>query len=252
MTGINPINRDWFYLNLRKARHMAEMAQVNSIVITGKTEPLLDMPAVEKVCRVFEDFPIEIQTNGILLNENVLNSLAFYKVSVIAVSMDNIKQFNDLKDIFKFIKSKGMTVRLTVNLVNELLLSKKFSSFSKYLAYCKENGVEQLSFREITIPNYSIDSEESKVTQRWIKKNVSEVETNKFISRYEKQLKSKGMHLYDLAFGASLYMLEGVSCTYFEYCVQDSHKEEDIRSLIYYEDGHMSSTWYGSNYGRIF
>jgi hypothetical protein len=35
----------------------------------------------------------------------------------------------------------------------------------------------------------------------------------------------------------------GIAVTFFEYCVQDSNGEDDIRSLIYNQDGHLYTTW---------
>lgn len=252
MTGSNKIDKMNFIDNLIKARHMAEMAQVNSIIITGKTEPLLNMSFVEKVCNMFKVFPLEIQTNGIMLNLKMIGDLYTLGVNTIAVSMDSPEQFDKMKDVFPLISEAGMTVRLTVNLVNALMDDHRFMTFKNYLTYCKENNVEQLSFRRITIPNHAIDTEESKETQEWIEQNADDGQAQVFIWNYEQDLKNEGIHLYDLPFGASLYMVDGVSCTFFDYCIQDSHNEDDIRSLIYYEDGHMASTWYGSNYGRLF
>lgn len=252
MTGENRIDRMNFVDKLAKAYNMAHMSQVNSIIITGKTEPLMNMTFVEKVCNMFKNFPIEIQTNGLMLNEKMVEKLYLLNIDTIAVSMDSPEQFEKMKDIFGVIDDYGMTARITVNLVNDLMNDDKFGEFKGYLDYCKENSVSQLSFRKITIPNYAVDTKASKEAQDWIKQNVDEEQSQVFIWKYKQELKKDGIHLYDLPFGASLYMMDGISCTYFEYCIQDSHTENDIRSLIYYEDGHMATTWYGSNFGRIF
>jgi hypothetical protein len=46
-----------------------------------------------------------------------------------------------------------------------------------------------------------------------------------------------------LPFGATIYDVEGISFTHFDYCVQDSNSDDEIRSLIYMEDGHMYTSW---------
>jgi hypothetical protein len=74
---------------------------------------------------------------------------------------------------------------------------------------------------------------------------------NIFLRQYYAYLQSNGMKIMRLPYGATLYMVEGVSCTHFDYCIQDSNNDNDIRSLIFHEDGHLSTSWYGSNYGRI-
>ena len=46
-----------------------------------------------------------------------------------------------------------------------------------------------------------------------------------------------------LPFGATVFDINGVSFTYFDYCVQESSNDETIRSLIYQEDGHLYTSW---------
>ena len=233
---------------------MAIASGVNSIVLTGKTEPTLNLGAISMVCDVFRDFPIEIQTNGILLDEHMLNSFEDWGIDTIAVSIDSYSQLVGMKSTFELISGMGFNSRITVNLTDRVLYDMDYGTFEDTLKLVKTIGINQLSFRRITIPNYAIDTPESIETQKWIKNNVDQDKATEFLKGYTDYLEnSKNSHfLYNLAFGAKLYMVDGISCTHFEYCIQDDHSEEDIRSLIYYEDGHLSSTWYGSNHGRLF
>ena len=57
--------------------------------------------------------------------------------------------------------------------------------------------------------------------------------------------------LRTLPYGAKLYDIYGISVTYFDYCIQDSSNEDDLRSLIFQEDGHLNTNW-NSEAGRIF
>ena len=257
MTGMNPVNRERFLKNFNKAKHIGELAQVTSIIITGKSEPLLDLKTVKHICEIFSEFPIEIQTNGLLLNEETITLLGMFGIDTIAISIDSYAQMEKLASIIPFIKEKGMTLRYTINLTGNIL-QKNPNSIS-YIEYTKEilsivknYGVDQVSFRDITIPNYAIDTEESRKTQEWINLNIPKKWAGTFIASYEWLLQHEGVKVCELPFGAVVYMYDGMSCTYFGYCIQDSNKDNDIRSLIYYEDGHMATTWYGSNYGRVF
>ena len=49
-------------------------------------------------------------------------------------------------------------------------------------------------------------------------------------------------------------MVDGVSVSWFDNCIQETNVDSDeIRSLVYWEDGHLSTSWYGSSqYGRLF
>lgn len=243
-----------FLENLKKARTMALLSGATSIILTGKTEPTLNMRIVAKVCKFFKDFPIEIQTNGILLDEKMISSFEDLGIDTIAVSIDSYSQLVGMKSTFELISEMGFNSRITVNLTDRVLYDMDYGTFEDTLKLVKTIGINQLSFRRITIPNYAIDTEESKKTQEWIRNNVDQDKATEFLKGYTDYLEnSKDSHfLYNLAFGAKLYMVDGISCTHFEYCIQDDHSEEDIRSLIYYEDGHLSSTWYGSNHGRLF
>ena len=46
-----------------------------------------------------------------------------------------------------------------------------------------------------------------------------------------------------LPFGAEVYDIGGIAVTWLDECVQERNNTNDIRSLIYQEDGHMYSSW---------
>ncbi len=46
-----------------------------------------------------------------------------------------------------------------------------------------------------------------------------------------------------LPYGAAVYDLDGVAVSHFDYCVQDDHGPDDIRSQIFAEDGHLYMAW---------
>ena len=54
--------------NIPKVRKLAEASQISSVLITGKGEPMLAESYVRKMIAAFKDFPVELQTNGKLLN----------------------------------------------------------------------------------------------------------------------------------------------------------------------------------------
>lgn len=255
MTGVGKgqVAGDRFWRNIIKTKKMAVLSQVNSVILTGKSEPLMNMEAVELICKNFYGFPLEVQTNGILLNEKNLNLLEDWGVDTIAVSVDSHHQLQAMGPTFKQMHDMGFNVRMTVNLVDAFLLTVDFNSFESFIEYCKENKVDQLSFRKITIPHQAIDTVESKKTQDWITENIDSDKADEFLKDFQQSLinSDKANFVQALPFGARVYMYDGVSCTSFNYCIQDTNNWDDIRSLIYYEDGHLATTWYGSNHGRI-
>lgn len=250
MTGDSHVNVANFYKNIHKAKTVAQNAQVSSVIITGKGEPLLYPDHIQTINRVFAYFPLEIQTNGILLSDNSIQTLLLESfINTIAVSIDNMQQMLDLKPILEIFHTKGFTIRITINLVNDIL---HHFSLKKIMTIISDmECIDQVSFRSVSIPSNPVDTPASMHAQKWIN-DIDYITEYTFLRTLNIILEEKGTVVQHLPFGATVYMVGNVSYTYFEYCVQDTNNNEDIRSLIYYSDGHMSTTWYGSNHGRIF
>lgn len=149
--------------------------------------------------------------------------------------------------------SRGMTTRITVNLTNDILKDGDSYTVGQYIEFCKINRITELSFRKIVVPLDPVDTTESRDAVEWIKNNVDTVLADKFEQDFNTYVKKHGKHCRHLSFGADLYVVDGVSCVIFERCIQEDNTDPDrVRSVIYFEDGHMSTSWYGSNFGRIF
>jgi hypothetical protein len=102
-----------------------------------------------------------------------------------------------------------------------------------------------------TIPSNFVETNESREAINYIQSvDLEKVKT--FLEGFNNLILEEGTFVRNLPFGASIYMIDGISATIFRHCIQENSNEDDIRSLIYYEDGHMSTSWYGSNFGRIF
>jgi hypothetical protein len=46
-----------------------------------------------------------------------------------------------------------------------------------------------------------------------------------------------------LPFGMPIYSYKDLSVAFSDYCIQDTHNPDDIRSLIYHQDGHLYTSW---------
>ena len=253
MTGYVKKDLRLFHRNLNKVKSIAKQAEVSSISFTSKGEVLgstESMKVFSEIASTFTDeFACEIQTNGDHLTEDIVNFLYHAGIDTIAISIDKFDDIDRLKPIFDSINSYGLTIRLTVNLLPSTYNHYPVDYFQK----CKDYNIQQISFRTITTPNFSevVDTKVGKKAYNWIKENVSQERTRLFIESYASYIKEHGREIRRLPYGAVLYNVEGVSTTHFEYCIQDENGTDDIRSLIYYEDGHLATTWYGSNVGRI-
>ncbi len=105
----------------------------------------------------------------------------------------------------------------------------------------KETGVHQLSFRHVVIPKNAVDTQRSREAQKWIKEHkcTELYHMVKCLIEYDNTKKE----IRKLPFGTTVYDIDGISVTYFDECVQSKHNIDDIRSLIYQEDGHLYTTW---------
>lgn len=256
MTGINEVDYDTFIKHLPKAEKMAQMTEVQSVIVTGKTEPTLNLKAIREVGKHFKNYPLEIQTNGILLYKNPKKYLTEFSnagIDTVAISIDSIEQMERYVYLFPYIVSMGMTVRITVNLTDSILKHRHPYSIDEYINFCNNCGITELSFRKIVVPYEPINTEASNKAVKWIENNVDTVLADKFEQDFNDYVKKNGKHYRHLSFGADLYVVDGISCVIFERCIQEDNTDPDrVRSIIYFEDGHMSTSWYGSNFGRIF
>jgi len=247
LTGYDIANADLIERNTNKVVKLATTASVSSVILTGKGEPLLNIDAIDYFGDKFVDFPIEVQTNGALLlqNKRLIKTLYNCNVNVVAFSFDNIAQFEQFTEIIEGIQILGMVARVTFNVTDGYMSPEVATKIdlSDFITQCKQVGVSQLSFRNITIPhnfNSVCATTEAWAAYSWIMGNTQK----SFYYSLVHQLTALDANLIrSLAFGAKVYDVDGIAVTYFDYCLQDNHKEEDIRSLIFGEDGHCYSTW---------
>lgn len=252
MTGYNIPNRTLMYRNTMKVLNISQRSDVNSLSFTSKGEIL----STEKSIQVLQNllltytnyFSCELQTNGISLNKKLIDELFQKGIDTIAISIDRFNDIQEFHKVFEYIKSYGITLRLTINLVNDTYLY----PVSSYIQQCKNFEIDQISFRKITIPNHKFPANKKSLnTKKWIEKNISIDEQEEFLNDFNLTIFQKGQKVRNLPYGAIIYDLDGISVTYFDYCIQDENGDDDIRSLIFHEDGHLSTSWYGSNVGRI-
>lgn len=224
---------------VNKVKRQAMNASVNSVLFTGKGEPLYgeSFEYLMILASYFKDeFPLELQTNGILLNEENIDILDKEGFDVIAISMDSPKMMEDMKESIRLIKDKNMVVRLTFNITR---LLEEFT-FDDLFSYCKENKVNQMTLREIISPEFSVKNEKVK---EWIDHNAGPKVFEPFQDDALKAIRKFGVFRRRTNFGVDIFDLDGVSFSTSEYCIQESAKSDYIRSLVFLEDSHLYTSW---------
>ena len=236
MTGYIESDIDLMRMKVDKVYNLAKAANVTSVLLTGKGEPLLNRDILLEFVKKFQEWPVEIQTNGIWLSKNLwfLNNIMLVGTDIIAVSIDTMEQFWDYENLFNKIKKLGMVVRVCMNVTNLLKINRFFELFIKLT---KEDLVDQLLFRNITIPN---NTSKEHSAAKWITNNVDKYN---YSDLYHQLMDSNPNEIRTLPDGTKVYDVNGVSVTFSDYCIQDRNDSEDIRSLIFMEDGHLYTSW---------
>ncbi len=246
MTGYITADEYAFSRNLKKVKMVADTCGITSLLITGKGEPFLNTGAIDEVITTFRNYPVEVQTNGHRLlswfhsdkNKFLLRCRYSPGINVFAVSLDRAESLQRCRDMFRYLDEAGAVIRVTMNASTWL----KDTSFETFIDHCLDARIRQFSIRKLTIPNFvdNSDREDYRKTAQWINDHASGLEYDRLIEEF---LAGSYEKLRELNFGASIYDVRGISFTHFDYCIQDSSTGEDIRSLIYQEDGHLYTSW---------
>ena len=241
MTGYVENNYERMIENAEKVKSVARAAEVTSILFTGKGEPLLSLEELECFCKIFRDFPLEIQTNGISLcnNPSLLHKLDGFGINVVAISIDGLSQLGKFDEVFRMINYVGMISRVTLNLTNKVM-EKMPEPIDDLIAVCKALGIRHLTFRRVIAPERPQDIKVAK----WVEQNTpTSREFLRFSDKLSGLLAGKGKLIRSLNSGVTIWDMEGVSVSRSDYCIQERDCGGDLRSLVFLEDGHLYTSW---------
>lgn len=223
----------------------------NVVVLTGTGEPTQNFPFLRFFSIINSELTtpfksIEIQSTGVLLNDEKLKLLRKLGVTTISLSISNIfdnernleiinvhnKLRFELSEIISLIKKYDFNLRLSLNLVND---------YDKYtveevLNKCKELGADQITFRKL------YKSETNNEIDKWIEENAS----SKFYDEIAKYVVDNGRYLGKLPFGASIYDINEMSVVVDDNCMAEIDKNSYIdcyKYLILRENAKLYSDW---------
>lgn len=246
MTGYSEADRQRMRENLPKVASVASMADVSSVLLTGKGEPCLNMDDVIYLLDAFAHLPAELQTNGLQLLKRFehdpacgdLERLRRHHLNVLAFSLDGLSQFEQMAKLFARARTLGLVVRVTFNLTDQVNDDVNFEDF---IAACRAAGVDQFSLRQVSVPNEVVLTEpKAAAAADWIRQHVDPEQYQRLVA----ELLSRDPRLVrKLPYGAAVYDVDGIAVSFFDYCIQDDHRSDDIRSLIFNEDGHVYTAW---------
>jgi len=247
-------------IQIQKRIKFASNNGVNTCILTGTGEALQNNSFLTNLYLIFKEmnypFPnVELQTTGVLLNEENIKLLKLLQVNTISISVSDI--YNDynnaeiigineklmfkLKELISFLKLNNFNIRLSINMIN--IYDKKTPE--EILIKCKELGADQITFRKLYSSN--IDNEESK----WVKenacqnntlKNITEYIAGKYNNKNDLILFPHGKFLYCLSFGALAYSIMDMSVVIDNNCMSKGENEK-LKYVIIRENGKLYSQW---------
>lgn len=247
MTGYPIPDEHLVMRNISKVQALATMAGVNSVLFTGKGEPALNYGNLVTMLSHFKKWPnLELQTNGYWLNRNenldAVKELQRIGLDIVAVSIDSADEFINLQPLFSKVKTVNMKLRICYNLMKFEPILNNIDTFVDSAA---EAGADQLLIRKITIPKYINESSPAAVsTRNWIMNNVAFELYGLLEEQFMRVHGGPTSLVRVLSHGARVYDYKNkISVSFSDYCIQEANNTEDIRSLIFMEDGHVYTAW---------
>lgn len=238
MTGKMESNIHLMRKNLLKVKTLAKSADVTSVLFTGKGEPTLNMDLMFEFASEFAEWPLELQTNGLKLLEAptpIVRLLGIYKFNVVAISVDTLEYMDKLSRVFKALNDIGIITRATVNISDML----KGCTFEDIIMKCKEFDIKHLTLRALSVPQ----GKENTVQALWIKNHKCGAIYRSMLEDARLYLAKNGRPIRKTNYGMDIYDCQGVAFAHSDYCVQEENAIDDIRSIIFQENGHVYTTW---------
>lgn len=244
MTGYMEHNFDLMVRNAIKVKQLAKTAGITSILFTGKGEPTLNLEHLSILAELFFEYPMEVQTNALTLmvdTKDMLYKLWAMGINTIAISTDSDGMFDQIEKIIELADKEGLDFvwRITINVSDRF---KKYNTYDKIATWCSDHGVNQLSLRKLSVPLTNRTSNSDEVVE-WIEKHAPYGLYEKLTDELYEAVRVRGIEIRTLNHGEVVYDLDGVSVVAIDYCIQEKAERDNIRSLIFQEDGHLYTTW---------
>lgn len=241
--------------NFRIGARLAKQAGIDTVMITGKGEPMLFPGEVSSYLDGLKEFEfpfIELQTNGILFSEQrkrynefarnwYEKGLTMPAISIVHYDNEKNRQiflphkpsYPDLSETIHYLHSIGYSVRLSGVLLDGFI--DNASELEKLVEFAKANQVEQLTVRPVNKPHKT----ENQEVFNWVSQNHLKPCQLEELTTY---LEKKGERLLELPFGGVVYDVNGQNVC-FTNSLTHEKDPENIRQLIFFPDGHLRYDW---------
>ncbi len=238
--------------NFEKSCRLAQINNVNTILLTGKGEATLFPNQLTKFLEKLKkfNFPlIELQTNGLVFEKKEYDKYlkVWYRLGLttMALSITHYEQeknkqiftpnseYINLEKVIKKLHNFGYSIRLSCTIFRGGIDS--VEETKKIIQKAKEWNVEQLSLRKISKPLKS----ENKEVFEWVNAHSLNETTYNQIVEF---LKTNGNKLLTLPHGSVLYDIDGQNVCFTD-ALTIEPESDNIRQIIFFPDGHLRFDW---------
>lgn len=244
-------------LNLRNfliALKYADICGVDTMVFTGRGEPLLYPEHISAYLKIFAESKskipfVELQTNGILIPTPYIHdylkkwfSLGLTHVALSVISeKDELNKKNygvntNLANTIKILHDIGLSVRLVAIMCKGDFYIDSDEKIQNFIDFAAQNNVEQITLRPVN------EEFRRQSAHDWIETHkFSDTEKISFMN----YLESKGTVLMELPRIGKVYDINGQNVM-FSYPLNINTRNADTesaRQIIYFPDGHIRYEW---------
>lgn len=246
-------------INYRKFRVACNIVQqarngLVNVLLTGKGEPMLFPREITEYLEIMnsKEFPlVDLQTNGTLIGGQLDNlkswrdaGLTLVCISICHYNPMDSNKLMGIKGDFNFWKAVtqlqelGLAVRLNCTLLTNGLYTPKH--VMKLLETCKQYKVDQLTVRDVDVPDVVKDDPEAIMVHQYAGNHKPCRFNPSWL--HEHLLLNGGKELLKLPHGASVYDFNGQNiCA--STCVTSTTDPNDIRQVIFFPDGRIAYDW---------
>lgn len=205
---------------LPKVKKYMQQEHISQVILTSNGEPTLNLPSLLELAAAFQEYPLELQTNGLGMyrTPGLLNTLLAH-VDVFAISVPSPSYlFNIAKPLFRVINQSGKVVRATI------LVSDMWADLPLKEILHKTGKAQQVVLKRLVYPADKADTPQAK----WIVKHKSAEVFN--------YLRGEVAGFTVIIPGKPFFM-DGKSVNFDYDCTRTG------RSVIFHQDGHLYSEW---------
>lgn len=222
-----------------------------NVLLTGKGEPMLFINQITAYLEMMDSaaFPlVDLQTNGTLIRkqEDNLRMWAQHGLTLVCISICHYdpkisNKLMGIKDDFDFWRAAdllhriGLGVRLNCTMMRDGVWNT--AGVEELVRCAKNNGVDQLTVRDVEIPDVVRPEAEGVANYcRTQKMPRTEFWLRDYI------LRNGGKELLQLPHGAAVYDYKGQNLCASN-CVTSTTDPNDIRQVIFFPDGRIAYDW---------